>query len=207
MPAMTTAIDQMLSQAARPEWRERTAAMRAAFEARTGAFTPGDPFFEARSAAFWDDALTSGGFGRLLGASLDEPARACVEPFARAHRGLFRVAPEGRAFLLVDEWSGAEFVVEPATEGLRDALERASSLVDGRVAAVTGVVALLPGALFHAADALEPMRALLPEARKRKLATHTLLDALLRMDHALRSLSRVKAAFAYRREALEPKTP
>ena len=61
---------------------------------------------------------------------------------------------------------------------------------------------LLAGAVFHATDALEPIRALIPEARARKLGHHEFLDALLRMDHSLRALSRVKAAFAYRKEAL-----
>jgi hypothetical protein len=46
------------------------------------------------------------------------------------------------------------------------------------------------------------MRALLPVAKERGMATHAALDALLRMDHALRTLSRVKAAFAYRKESL-----
>jgi hypothetical protein len=105
--------------------------------------------------------------------------------------------------LLVDEWGGAEWRAVPTTAGLRDALERASSLVDGRVVGFAGTVALLPGALFHPEDALAPMRSLLPAARQAAMATHDFLDALARMDHALRTLSRVKAAFAYRKEALK----
>jgi len=201
----------MLARAAVPERHARVAALRAEFEARTGSFAPSDPYFEARSAAFWDDALTRSAFGRELASELDGETAALVEPLARAHRGLFR-ASGARAsgahdaadgFHLVDEWSGAEFVALAASEGLRDALERASGLIDGRViGAGSSQIVLLPGALFHAADALEPMRALLPLAREREMATHELLDALLRMDHSLRSLSRVKAAFAYRKEAL-----
>jgi hypothetical protein len=205
---VSAAIDEMLALAALPAWRERTALMRAEFEARTGG-APEPGFFEARSAAFWDDALTRGAFGRVLGegADLREATRNIIEPLARAHRGIFRVEPyESGMFLLVDEWRGAEFAVHPSTSGLRDALACAASLVDGRVAGLRGGrVELLPGAVFHAADALGPMRALLPEARARGLATHDLCDALLRMDHALHSLSRVKAAFAYRKEALPPK--
>jgi len=201
---LTQVIDEMLAQAALPAWRERTAAMRAAFEARTGPFAPGDAFFEARSAAFWDDALTRGAFGRELAPALGDRARAAVEPLARAHRGLFRVGPGSAGkFMLVDEWRGAEFEVAPTSPGLHDALERATSLVDARVVGIEGAIVCLPGAVFHAADALEPMRALLPDARKREVATHDFLDALLRMDHALRTLSRVKAAFAYRKEALK----
>ncbi len=194
----------MLTRAADEQRAERVLAMRAAFEARTGSFSPRDSFFEARSAAFWDDALTSGSFGRELLSDLSAESAAMVEPFARAHRGLFRVEAEDDRFLLVDEWSGAEFAAEPASPGLRDALERVSGLVDGRVVGVpvSERIVLLPGAVFHAADAINPIRALLPEARARKLETASLLDALLRMDHALRALSRVKAAFAYRKEAL-----
>ncbi len=245
-------IDEMLARAALPAWRERTAAMRAEFEARTGELsltgaaramrdaakpqhevtvpTARSPraegaaramrdaakpqhelaagFFEARSAAFWDDALTRGAFGRELSSELGPDARAAVEPLARAHRGIFRVEPDGDRFLLVDEWSGAELSARPTTNGLRDALVSAAgetpSLVDGRVVGLPeqGSIELLPGALFHAADAIGPIRSLLPEARAQKLTTHELCDALLRMDHALRSLSRVKAAFAYRKEAL-----
>jgi hypothetical protein len=200
---ITDGIDEMLGLAALPERRDRTAAMRAAFEARTGPFAPGDAFFEARSAAFWDDALTRGAFGRELRPQLSEQALALVEPLACAHRGLFRVEPDGAGFLVVDVWRGAEFLAVPSTSGLRDALERASSLVDARIVGVHATISMLGGAVFHAADALEPIQALLPEARKRGLSTHEFLDALLRMDHALRSLSRVKAAFAYRKEALK----
>jgi hypothetical protein len=202
---VAAAVDEMLAAAAAPARQSRVLAMRASFEARTGTFSPRDTFFEDRSAAFWDDALTLGAFGRELSSELGEGARGLVEPFARAHRGLFRVeAGEHGAFVLVDEWSGAELAAEPSSPGLRDALERATGLVDGRVVGVPRPrqVVLLPGAAFHSADATEPMRALLPEARARELGTHELLDALLRMDHALRTLSRVKPAFAYRRESL-----
>ncbi|HEY1958632.1 MAG TPA: hypothetical protein VGH28_23605 [Polyangiaceae bacterium] len=198
---VAAAIDAMLALAAAPARQERVLAMRAAFEARTGAFSPGDAFFEARSAAFWDDALTRGAFGREIADELSPDARALVEPFARAHRGLFRVEPDAHAFLLVDEWSGAELVAEPSTPGLRDALERASGLVDARVVGAARIV-VLPGALFHHADAVAPMRAVVAAARERDLATDEALDALLRMDHAFRTLSRVKPAFAYRKEAL-----
>ena len=209
---MSLGVDAMLALAAAPARQARVLAMRAEFEARTGSYSSRDSFFEARSAAFWDDALTRGAFGRELAAELADDARALVEPFARAHRGLFSVARplDGRgrvetpddAFLLVDAWSGAELVAEPSTPGLRDALESASGLVDARVVGAAGRIVVLPGAVFHHADALAPTLALLPEAHARGLSTHDALDALLRMDHALRTLSRVKPAFAYRKEAL-----
>jgi hypothetical protein len=155
------AMDEMLTRAADDARTARVLELRAAFEARTGSFSPRDSFFEPRSAAFWDDALTSGGFGRELLPDLSAESAAMVEPFARAHRGLFRVEPEDDRFLLVDEWSGAELVAEPAGAGLRDALERVSGLVDGRVVG-------------------DPVSERI----------------------VLRALSRVKPAFAYRKEAL-----
>src|ERR1700691_320722 len=77
-------------------------ALRAKFEARTGAFTPEDAWFEERSRAFWIDAVTRGQFGREVGARLDVAERRWLEPLERAHRGLFRTE-RGR---LVDVWSG-----------------------------------------------------------------------------------------------------
>ncbi len=205
----------MLARAAAPERHDRVASLRAEFEAKTGSFASSDPYFEVRSAAFWDDTLTRQAVGRELLPELGREAAALVEPLARAHRGLFRAARanEARAgardgFHLVDEWSGAEFIALPASEGLRDALASAAGLIDGRVLGAPGHgVVMLPGALFHAPDALEPMRALLVLAKERAMETHALLDALLRMDHALRSLSRVKPAFAYRKEALATGSP
>src|SRR5690348_9937379 len=98
LPSMelAAAIDAMLALAAAPARHDRVLAMRAAFEARTGSFSPRDSFFEARSAAFWDDALTSGAFAREIADELPALARAFVEPLSRAHRGLFLVEPDER---------------------------------------------------------------------------------------------------------------
>jgi hypothetical protein len=204
MIPLSTSIDLMLEHAGEARHAARVAAMRARFEERTGTYTPDDPWFEARSAAFWDDALTAQRFGDEL-ALLDDRARFWLEPLSRAHRGLFRVTAERNAFVLDDAWSGARFRVN-AAHGLKDALARANGFVDGRVvAAVVGAtveVSLLAGALFHADDATAPIAALLPIARERALGRDALLDALMRMELAFRSHSRVKAAYAYRKEAL-----
>jgi hypothetical protein len=69
---------------------------------------------------------------------------------------------------------------------------------DGR----TVVVALLPGAVFHPPHAASAIVDVLSAARESGLSTHDTLDALLRMERTLRALSRVKAAYAYRPEAL-----
>ena len=176
------------------------------FEQRTGAFGAGDAWFEARSAAFLDDALASKGMARVIQDDLSPEERAYVEPLERAHRGLFRASREGKKWRMVDVWSGVELMIDEPDSGLRDALATASGYLDGRmVGAMRGAdveVALMPGAVFHAEDATAFIDALVPLGQEREMSTADFLDALLRMDHALRSLSRVKAAFAYRVDAL-----
>jgi hypothetical protein len=184
----------------------RVAAMRAGFEARTGPFLPEDSWFEERSRAFWCDALTEGRFGREVSVQLVEDERAWLGPLERAHRGLFRA----EASLLVDVWSGAELVVTTMDGASRAELDAASGqLFDARVVAADPpyVVALLPGAVFHPRDATAAIPPVLAAARARSLPTTAVLDALLRMERTLRSLSRVKPAYAYRVETLAPRPP
>ncbi|MGH7298172.1 MAG: hypothetical protein ACRELB_24745, partial [Polyangiaceae bacterium] len=187
-----------------PERAARVAEMRARFEAKTGAFVPDDAWFEARSRAFWCDAVTRGRFGREVETELADGDRAWLAPLERAHRGHFRA----RGALLVDEWSGAEIAVTVVDDDTRTELDAAAGqLIDARVVAAPEpmVVALLPGAIFHRPDATAAIQPVLAAARERGLATHDVLDALLRMDHTLRSLTRVKASYAYRVEALTPR--
>lgn len=175
-----------------------------AFERRTGAFKPEDPWFEARSRAFWDDAVV-GAFGRLAGPRLDEEARPLAARFARAHRGLFAVEDaDAEGARLVDVWSGAELLVRCLDEAQAVDLEHAEGLVDARVVGAGEGAALfvLPGALHHPADATEPAMRVVAAARERGMSTTDALDALLRMELVLRSSSRVKAGFAYRVESL-----
>jgi hypothetical protein len=188
----------------------RVSEARAAFQARTGAFGPEDAWFEARSRAFWDDATTTGGLAPLAeGAAAD--ARAWIPAFARAHRGLFLVNERPRdddATVLSCLLTGAAFFVDDVEPGTRDALEAATAPFDGRVVAAGPPtssplrVALLPGAVFHPADAARPIAKVLEVARTKGLSREQTLDALLRMELSLRALSRVKASYAYRTEAL-----
>src|SRR5579859_1220882 len=84
------------------------ARLRAAFEARTGAFVAEDPWFEERSRAFWCDAVTTGRFGRTVEHALAPDDRAWLTALERPHRGLFRAGKPGH---LLDLWSGAELIV------------------------------------------------------------------------------------------------
>lgn len=102
-------------------------------------------------------------------------------------------------------WGGAELVVTTLDDASRAELDAgADQLFDARVAGADDpfVLALLPGAIFHPPPATEAVAGVLDAARARGMATHDVLDALLRMERSLRALSRVKAAYAYRPEAL-----
>jgi hypothetical protein len=206
------AFEALVAQGASPAFASRVASMRSAFEARTGAFTPDDAWFEVRSRAFWDDTVTCPGFARDASAALEHrsaavQARALAPAFERAHRGLFLAERAGGRRVLRDVWSGAAFVIDEVDEGTRDALAAASAPFDARVvgAMIGGAprVALLPGAVFHPADAIKGIDDVLAFAREAGLTTGDLLDGLLRMERSLRSLTRVKAAYAYHPTALK----
>jgi hypothetical protein len=184
----------------------RVAAMRAQFEASTGAFSPDDAWFEERSRAFWCDAVTRGRFGREVADQLTVEEQRWLEPFERAHRGLFRTSGD----TLEDVWSGAQLVPTRVDEASRAELDAsAGQLVDARVVGADEpfVVAWLPGAVFHPREATAAIETVLDAARSQSLGTHEVLDALLRMERTLRSLSRVKAAYAYRPDALTRGAP
>ena len=183
--------------------------MRAAFEARTGAFGPEAPWFEARSRAFWDDALTTQRFAALAAPHAGVEVAGLVARFDRAHRGVFIVEDvDDQGARLVDLWSGVELLVHHLDEAQAMTLEHAEGPMDARVIVMPtrdgiGPLFVLPGALHHGPDAIEPLVHVLTAARERDMATGDVLDALLRMELVFRSSSRVKASFAYRVESLE----
>jgi hypothetical protein len=199
-------VARIVSLGGAPSRGARVAEMRARFEQTAGAFTPDDPWFEERSRAFWCDAVTRGRFGREVIEELGDGPRRWLVPLERAHRGLFRA--EGR--LLRDVWSGAEFVVTLVDDESRAELDASGGqLADARLvgADAPAVVALLPGAVFHPPEATAAIEPVLAAARALGLSTDEALDALLRMDRTFRSLARVKAAYAYRPDALSRGAP
>lgn len=182
------------------------ATLREAFQARTGAFAPDDPWYEERIRAFWCDAVTRGRLGRRVEAELGEGGTRWLGPLERAHRGLFRIGDDESR--LVDIWSGVELEVGLMDDASRAELDASGGqLLDGRVVGLDDpfTVALLPGAVFHPRDATPCIAPVLEAARGQNLHTTETLDALLRMHRALRSLSRVKPVYAYRPEALSPR--
>jgi hypothetical protein len=190
------------------ELGEHATRMRRHFQIRTGAFGPEDAWFETRARAFWDDALTTQGFGVLAAqrAGLGEDVRAFAACASRAHRGFFLVEEvDDRGACLLDAWSGAELLVRYIDDTQALTLEHAEGGMDARVTAGPSGsdLYLLPGAYHHPAEALEPAFDVLAAARERGMQTQQALDALLRMELVFRSSSRVKAGFAYRVESLD----
>jgi hypothetical protein len=184
--------------------------MRERFEKRTGSFGPEDPWFEARSRAFWDDALTTQGFAAMAAPHAGDGVADLVARFDRAHRGVFVVEDvDDRGARLVDLWSGAELLIQHLDEAQALTLEHAEGPMDARVVAAApageGSVArlfVLPGILHHGPEAEGPLVKVIAAAREREMTTGDTLDALLRMELVFRSSSRVKAGFAYRVESL-----
>jgi hypothetical protein len=206
------AYDAILALGAAPAQAARVAAMRAAFEERTGRFVPEDVWFEARSRAFWDDAVTTQGFGREVASAPPSPlppsAQAWVPRLERAHRGLFVLtgSAEKREPVLRDLWGAAEFVVHEIDDATRDALAVAAAPFDARLVGSDepARVGILPGAVFHPADAAGAIHVVLEAARAEGRRGSDVLDALLRMERGLRSSARVKPAYAYRADRLGP---
>jgi hypothetical protein len=66
---------------------------------------------------------------------------------------------------------------------------------------------LLPGAVFHPRQATAAIVPVLAAARTAALQVDETLDKLLLMERSLRSLSRVKPAYAYRPDALSAAPP
>jgi hypothetical protein len=204
---LADAYEAIVALAAHPDHTARVAEMRRVFEERTGHFGSSD--FESRTRAFWDDALTRQGFARDVARDLPPQIAAWVPGLTHAHRGLFRAEVAFGRQVLVDVWGGAKFFVDEIDEASRDAVDAASAPFDARLAAGPDepIIALLPGAIFHPAEAASAMDKVLDAARARALGTDEVLDALLRMELSLRTLSRVKPAYAYRAEALAPPAP
>ncbi len=199
------AVDALIGALGHEDSRALREEARASFEVRTGAFTPEDPWFEARSRAFIDDALTQKDVLAGLMARLPAEAQAWATPFARAHRGLFEVEDDDGDVLLVhDLFSGAELYVTDLDESTAIALDAARGLFDARLVgfAEPACVGVLPGPVFHGEESTPHIKEVVAAAKEMGLHAGEALDALLRMEHKYRSLSRMKPAYAYKKEAL-----
>jgi hypothetical protein len=206
-PALSAVYDELLARASAPENGGRALALREAFLRRTSSSTPGGPTEpEDRMRAAWDDALTTGGLAAELASGLeDRGERALARVLSRAHRSVFRMSLLGSHRIATDVLGGASFLVLPRDDIGREVLALGGEdapLFEARIVAATDGCAMLPGIIFHPPDATPLIDEICNAAEKRGMSAGDLCDALLRMQHTFRNLSRVKIGYAYKVEAL-----
>lgn len=205
-PAIEAVYEELLVRASEGALAGRAREARAAFTARTGAFPQDHPGRPARDAAAWEDALVRGGLAAELAAGLEDPSeQGIADVIARAQRGLFQLGSASEHRFLRELWRGGAFALIPRDDVARGEAVASSgdALLVARIVAGSDGCAVLPGRLWLPADATPLVVALLPAARERGLDADAFLDALLRMEHALATMSRVKAAYAFRPAALD----
>ncbi len=194
-----------MARASAPENSARALSLRTAFLRRTSSSIPGgatEP--EDRQRAAWDDALI------ILAAELadgfeDRGERALARVLSRAHRSVFRMSLLGSHRIASDVLTGASFLVLPRDDIGREVLALGGEdapLFEARIVAATDGCAMLPGIIFHPPDATPLIDEICGAAEKRGMSSGDLCDALLRMQHTFRNLSRVKIGYAYKVEAL-----
>ena len=209
--AMTPELDavyaELLQRASRPPHDALSRRLRDRFLERCGRFEPDHPAAAVRETAAWEDALVRGGLLRVLADELEDAAeRAIAVALLRSQRGVFAFERVADQLLALDLWSGAQFVVVARDGIARDVaiagVHYDSPPCQARVVATAEGVVVLPGAIFHPADARSAIEGALAGARKRQLDTDQALDALLRMEHTWQNMSRVKVAYAYRADSM-----
>ena len=153
--------------------------------------------------------MCRGGLAARLAPELDDPAEANLALLlTRAHLGIFRFDRIGSRAMVQDLWSGAWFILVARDDvGRAVSGDNLGSLCQGRLVGANDGCAFLPGAIFHDAQATGHIELVLKAAEQQQMTSDALFDALLRMDHALRTMSRVRASRAYRVEGLTPAEP
>ena len=206
-PELEAVWNELLERASRPPVAERARLLREAFAARCGRFAPDHPAAAARDAAAWEDAIVRGGLARALAPELSDPAeRETALGFERAQRGIFVFEEIEEQLIARDLWAGAEFLVlgrDSTGRELIAALRRSGAIIcQARLVAQNPGCAVLPGSIFHPADARDAIDEILALARGSRLSTDDVLDGLLRMEHTFQTMSRAKIDYAYRNELL-----
>jgi hypothetical protein len=206
-PELDAVYAELLERASRPPHDELSRRLRERFLERCGRFEADHPAAAVRESAAWEDAMVRGGLLRVLAAELDDAGeRSVAVALLRAQRGVFAFERVDGQLLALDLWSRAQFVVV-ARDGIGRDVASAGVHYDSppcqaRVVASAEGVVVLPGAIFHPADARAAIEAALADGRKRRLDTDQALDALLRMEHTWQTMSRVKVAYAYRADSM-----
>lgn len=203
-PVLSAVYEELIQRANAPPHAGLARVLVRRFLERTGTLSPDHPQGRFRLAAAWEDAMCSGGLAGRIAADLDDEAeRNLALLLERAHRGIFRFDTLGERHVVHDLWSGAWFILVARDDiGRAISGDNLGSLCQGRLVGASDGCAFLPGAIFHDASATGCIEHVLTAARKQSVDDEVLFDALLRMDHALRTMSRVRPAWAYRVEAI-----
>jgi hypothetical protein len=204
-PIVQAVYSELLERASRAPHATRARALRDAFAERCGGGSEGKS--EAREDAAWEDALVKSGLAREIGSELmDASERDIARTVARAQRGIYVFERMDDCLVAKDLWSRAELLLAERDHVGRELgpgdLSDNSPICQARIVASSEGCVLLPGTIFHPMDARPAIVSTLNAARERRLRTDEAMDALLRMEHTFRTLSRVKVGFAYRPEAL-----
>ncbi|MCW5789196.1 MAG: hypothetical protein KIT72_02135 [Polyangiaceae bacterium] len=197
--------DELTERATEPPWSTRCQQLRAELVARCGGFEPDHPAAAARDAASLEHALVAGGLARAIGAELHDPSeRAEALAIAGAIPALLLMEDHAGLLVAHDVWSGAAWWIAPGDDVGRDLRPqlRDPPLVQCRLVVTDAGAALLPGVVFHAADAVETIQHTLARAAELQLSTAQVFEALLRMEHRFHSHTRIKVSYAYRAEVL-----
>lgn len=210
-PSLRAVYDELVSQAVGDPWGERSRALRSDLSQRCGHFPWDHQAAAARDAASMEFALVSGGLAQEIGAKLSDAAeRELASQIAAALPALLMFHDHSGLLVAEDLWSGASWWIAPSDDVGRDVRMQLpdSPIAQCRLVVQQSGCVILPGVVFHPADAREPIGVTLQRARALGLSTQQVLEALLRMEHSWQTLSRVKVAYAYRADALgAPATP
>jgi hypothetical protein len=202
-PALSAVYEELLARASRPPHESHSETWRAAFEARTGVFDAEHASYDARVAAGWEDALIAGGLALAIARELEDQAEQTLATvLARAQRGVFRPETVGKHHAVRELWGGGLFLLLPRDEVSRADGTHGDTVFVGRIVAGTDGCAVLPGRVWLPGEATPLLDALLEEADVRGMDADAFADAILRMDHAYATLSRVKVGYAFRAAAL-----
>ncbi len=206
-PFLNAVYEELVARAASERYEARVRALRTAFDVRCGRFEPDHPEAGARDRAAWEDHLVAGGLAVELAELLDDPSeRELARDLARSQRGVFELSAEDGVLLARDLWGAGVFVIlgkDDVGRELTLGAGRDSPLCQGRLLGTLDGCAMLPGTVFHPADARDAVARVLDAARARGLSRDAALDAVLRMQHRFHTYTRVRVDLAYRTEALE----
>jgi hypothetical protein len=206
IPDLAFVYEELQQRALQPSFEQAYTELREAFEDRTGTFPVDHGKAGERAAAAWEHVLIADRLAIGLSQEMSDPGeRELTETMCKAQLGLYELCAHGGHRYVHDGWRGASFLLMPRDDMHRNAmaLPEANGVFLGRVLALPEGCTVLPGAIWLPGDAVPLLPNLVAQAQQREMSLQNFSYALLRMDHAFATLSRVKAAFAFRPEALD----